>query len=711
MLDFFSFFWEKLRLNKPWKYKVPLIFSFLYFMILVSPIDGKTSVISFLVFIFTTIGFLGFGYLTNDLSDQEKDLLAGKLNSTSNLSRLQVISLFILFSIFAFCPWIYLPTDSTSLILILSELVLFFVYAFPPFRLKERGFLGILCDAMYAHVVPGILASWTFYLIGQKDFDNFGYFIILLVVWQFFSGIRNITSHQFADFENDIASNTQTFATKIGKEKTYSILKNVFLPLEVLSFIGFLIFVYFEVDLLIPGIILFIPGAISKFKKSQLASNETKVKQFTNEFLDRFYIHWFPYVILLTLLLGSHFYWWIIILHILTFFPLRNKFSQIRSKIRSSNDSKQDERIAHTAILSTNQNKFSETFIHSHFKNLNNVVIYSSGYLPKTISTDRGASFEKIPFSSNSIEENLLKSWRKHNVKVILAEYGPAGVEVMHLCRKANIPLIVHFHGFDAYRNDVLNHYGEKYKELFEIATNIIVVSHDMYDQVQKLGCHEDKIRLLPYGVDTELFSSRKEFSEPNRFIACGRFVHKKAPMKTIEAFAKVNKLYPQTELVFIGDGELLDECIALTESLGLQNNIKFLGILTPEQVSEEMNKSSLFVQHSMRTDDNDSEGTPLSVLEAASSELAVVSTKHAGIKEVIENGKSGYLVEEGDVQEMANRMIEVYSDENLRNKFGVNAREKILIDYNKKNYIEALQEVINTNLSRELSKQTFQKD
>lgn len=695
MRSFFHFFSQKLRLSNPWRYKVPLIFALTYFLMLVGDIDPFQVTMSFFAAIATTIGFMGFGYLTNDLADRKKDALAGKSNGTSNLSSFSVVLLLFTFLAAALLPWIYLPKDHISAICILIELVLFIVYAFPPFRFKERGFWGVITDALYAHVVPGFLASWTFHLVGAKYYQNFWVFAIALVVWQFFSGVRNILSHHYADFERDQTSGTKTFATDIGKEKVYQLITRIFIPLEVLSFLGFLLIVQLKIDYLFLVVILFPVFVWANFKQT---TGETKAKHFTNTFLDRFYIHWFPYSLLFSIAFGASDFWWILVVHVLLFHPIVGKtLSRITTKKQPDNSLETEESAPMAiAIVSTNPNKYSETFIHAHFQLLTDVFIYSDGYFPSTFSSDRGKSWQELERNHDS-ETALIHSWQANKVKVVLAEYGPAGVEVMKACEKAKLPLIVHFHGFDAYRNDVLETYGERYKELFQKASKIVVVSKDMFAQLVKLGCPKEKIQQITYGVDADLFCPPTTLQTREHFIACGRFVPKKSPLTTIRAFAMVYDVHPKAQLTFIGDGELLKDAMSLVKELNLQENVHFKGVLSPTDVASELQKHGIFIQHSVQSEQNDSEGTPLSILEAAAAGLGIVATKHGGISDVIESGKNGFLVEEGDAEGMAKQMLELFNNEALRVQFGTQARETILKGYKQSDYIATLQKLLHS--------------
>lgn len=690
MISFFHFFTQKLRLSNPWRYKVPLLIAFCYFLLLAGNVHPKTSALSFLAAIATTIGFMGFGYLTNDLADRKKDALAGKSNGTAGLSTISVVLLVITFLAIAILPWFYLPKDGISAICIIAELALFVLYAFPPFRLKERGFLGVLTDALYAHVVPGFLASWTFFLVGNKEYDEFFYFVIALCTWQLFSGIRNIVSHHYKDFENDLSSGTKTFATGIGKDRTYRLMKRVFVPLEVISFAVFLVFVQFEVDFLFIALIIFLLFAWANFRNGE---SDTLLKHFTNTFLDRFYIHWFPYVVIFTLVFASFDFWWLLVLHFLIFHPLIGKIA--RRFTSKKNEQISEPTPERYAILSTNRNQYSETFIQAHIQLISNAIVYSDGYFPTSISLDRGETWSELSQGKDP-ETTLIESWEEQNVQAVLAEYGPAGVEVMNACKKAGIPLVVHFHGFDAYRDDCLNHYGEQYKELFQFASKIIVVSKDMKAQLLRLGCPEEKLEKITYGIDTNLFTIPTSNEKREGFVACGRFVSKKSPLNTIRAFAKVVEKHSEAQLTFIGKGELLEAAVALTKELEIERNVDFKGVLSQSEVVEEFQKHAIFVQHSVKTDQNDSEGTPLSILEAASTGLAIVATNHAGILDVIEHGKSGFLVEEGDVDSMAEYMIQLLENEDHRIQFGKTAADTVSGSFQRSDYIKALEECLN---------------
>lgn len=318
-LDYIQFFTKKLRLSNPWRYKVPLLISFTYFFLAKGQLETNQATIGFFLSLLTVIGFAGIGYLTNDWADRSKDRVAGKYNPTSTWSNYRFIAFLVLFASAALLPWYILPLDGNSIALIILELLLFVLYAFPPFRLKERGVLGVLSDALYAHVVPGVLASYTFYLFTGKSFENFELFIIALITWQFFSGIRNILYHQLIDVDNDVRSKTITFVTQIGVSKANRIIRYLLLPLEFVFFGLFLIVItqQFYLTYIIIPLGLVYSGTLFLLKKRDM--NVVQFKRISNAFLDRIYILFVPLVPLISMIWSKTEVKFILLVHLLIF--------------------------------------------------------------------------------------------------------------------------------------------------------------------------------------------------------------------------------------------------------------------------------------------------------------------------------------------------------------------------------------------------------
>jgi glycosyltransferase involved in cell wall biosynthesis len=255
--------------------------------------------------------------------------------------------------------------------------------------------------------------------------------------------------------------------------------------------------------------------------------------------------------------------------------------------------------------------------------------------------------------------------------------------------------LIVHFHGYDASVTSVLEEHRETYPRMFRIASAIIAVSRAMQRKLIELGAPEKKVHYNPCGVDCDQFSGADPGAAPPRFIAVGRFTEKKAPQITISAFAKVLNACPDARLRMIGEGPLLEQCKVLANDLGVSNSITFLGAQDQSVVEREMRSARCFVQHSVVAPSGDCEGTPVSVLEAGATGLPVVSTRHAGIPDVVLEGQTGFLVDEGDLSGMAHWMIQLAEQPELARTMGSAARKHIMGNFSRNYRIDNLWNII----------------
>ena len=104
---------------------------------------------------------------------------------------------------------------------------------------------------------------------------------------------------------------------------------------------------------------------------------------------------------------------------------------------------------------------------------------------------------------------------------------------------------------------------------------------------------------------------------------------------------------------------------------------VEFTGWVNHDQAIDLLNRADVFVHHSI-TASGATEGIPNSLMEAMAMQLPVISTNHAGIPELVENGVNGYLVEEKDTETYSERMIEIMSWPRRLQK----NREKIEIEF-----------------------------
>jgi glycosyltransferase involved in cell wall biosynthesis len=357
------------------------------------------------------------------------------------------------------------------------------------------------------------------------------------------------------------------------------------------------------------------------------------------------------------------------------------------------------------ALISPLKNAYSETFIQAHKERLKgNIFYYYGGNLPLFLENGKVqiSKLKRINYIFNkrlgrktfSLQElALITSFEQNEIDLVFAEYGQTGQRLVSICEELQLPLIVHFHGYDASRKNILDT-NNNYRELFRYARYVVVVSTKMHADFLKMGCPESKLVYNVYGPREDFLEVQPNFSK-TQFIAIGRFTNKKAPYYLILSFKDVVQQFPKAKLIIAGDGELWDTCKNLVKYYELEENISLPGIINKEQYKTYLSESIAMVQHSITADDGDSEGTPVAILEASAAGLPVISTKHAGIPDVIIDRQTGLLVEEHDVKAMTANIFRVLKDKNIAMDLGLNAKENIAQNYTLERHITVLDELI----------------
>jgi colanic acid/amylovoran biosynthesis glycosyltransferase len=144
-----------------------------------------------------------------------------------------------------------------------------------------------------------------------------------------------------------------------------------------------------------------------------------------------------------------------------------------------------------------------------------------------------------------------------------------------------------------------------------------------------------------------------------------------------------------EARLVMVGEGPLLGEAQQLVHALALSDVVSLLGVQSHQDVAQLLRGARAFVQHSLVAPDGDSEGSPVSVMEAQLSGLPVVATRHGGIPEVVVEEATGFLVEEGDSSGMAQAMGRLARDPALAGRLGAAGRARATSRFTVQHHLE----------------------
>lgn len=264
----------------------------------------------------------------------------------------------------------------------------------------------------------------------------------------------------------------------------------------------------------------------------------------------------------------------------------------------------------------------------------------------------------------------------------IHAFFGPAGItaECLRDIGLIDGPIVTSFLGYDITREIQLKGAGP-YRRLFREAAELNPNSGFLRDRLLENGAPPERTRVHRLGIDLERFAfldrSHREADVP-LIAAVGRLVEKKGFEDLLRAVRTLVDRGVAFQLEIAGAGPLQGRLEAVLQELGLQDRVELLGWCRPDAVIELLRRADLFVVPSITAPDGDQEGLPLTMLEASATGLPSVGTRHSGIPEAIEDGVTGFLVEEGDRRTLADRIQALCEDRDRRAECGREARKLI---------------------------------
>jgi colanic acid/amylovoran biosynthesis glycosyltransferase len=260
---------------------------------------------------------------------------------------------------------------------------------------------------------------------------------------------------------------------------------------------------------------------------------------------------------------------------------------------------------------------------------------------------------------------------RRHRVTVVLGEFLDQFVDFVPLLDQMRLPYIVQGHGIDVSAALRIPGMAERYLA-YKSARVILTRCEFHRKRLIELGLPASKISVNPGGVDVPAQQPRRPPEAYKRFLAIGAMIPKKGPIYLLEAFRLAAAQDRDVTLDFVGGGPLFPAVRQFVDACGLSHRVRVHGVTSEETKVRLLQECGVFVQHSLTNPETgDEEGLPAAIQEAMAHGMAVVSTRHSGIPEAVEDGVTGWLVEEGDTEQMAIAMIRATSSAPLLGNAG----------------------------------------
>lgn len=186
-----------------------------------------------------------------------------------------------------------------------------------------------------------------------------------------------------------------------------------------------------------------------------------------------------------------------------------------------------------------------------------------------------------------------------------------------------------------------------------------------------------DRLHIIHCGVDPDLFKRVEHSGQGTRLLTVGRMASVKGMPILLDAIKQLQATHADLKLTVVGDGPERRDFEQRATTMGLADRVDFVGYQSQGEVRNRLNETDLFVLPSF------AEGVPVVLMEAMAAGVPVVTTRIAGVAELVDDGTSGRLVPPGDADTLALAIDDLLNNPEKRNDFGQAGRIKVTNDFN----------------------------
>jgi len=278
-----------------------------------------------------------------------------------------------------------------------------------------------------------------------------------------------------------------------------------------------------------------------------------------------------------------------------------------------------------------------------------------------------------------SISVFFLYQLRKYKVDIIHAHFLDLPTTVaLTMSKLSKLPYSCSAHAHDIYTGKIED-ISEKIAACKFIVTCTAANKQYLSNVCQRTDQY--KIVHIYHGIEGskwDFLPFDNEFTKPVRILSVGRLVEKKGFRVLLQAISLLTKRGVEVECSIIGDGPLLNQLKSIAAELNIEKIITFYGSLSHNDVKTFYKSCDFFVLASEISGNGDRDGLPNVLLEALAQGIPVVTTRVSAIPELVVHNYSGILVDAGDSLDIANQIIKLISDRNLRHYLSRNGRDLI---------------------------------
>ena len=361
--------------------------------------------------------------------------------------------------------------------------------------------------------------------------------------------------------------------------------------------------------------------------------------------------------------------------------------------------------------------------------------VVSNDFLPDVDKDITIVRLIKIPLLPKDMLElfynfKIIKYCKNLKADAIYQRYNGFSFCGAYIAKKKNIPFILEFNSSDVWKiknwknNDTFlkRIFKTIYYKIFKLpivstiekynlsnAAHIIVVSEALKNILLKFGVDENKIIVNPNGIDERKYNPqikyddvRQKYNLENKIVIgfIGTFGQWHGAENIALAFGKLLKKSPEyknkTKLFMIGDGVMMPIVKKHILEFDLQENVVLVGLIPQEQGAKFLSACDILINATVpNPDGSEFFGSPTKLFEYMAMGKAIICSNMAQMSEILEHGKTAYMVEPGNIDELVTAMKELVDDGELRQCLGDSARDEVIQKYTWDKHVDKILKVI----------------
>jgi glycosyltransferase involved in cell wall biosynthesis len=291
-----------------------------------------------------------------------------------------------------------------------------------------------------------------------------------------------------------------------------------------------------------------------------------------------------------------------------------------------------------------------------------------------------------------SVELKLMDTLLHRGATTVHAHHGASAARIAPVARRLDCRLLATFHHGDV-ADDARDEYRRALREVFSGAARVLATTRAVAKRVLALGCAEDRLEVLPFGVALRPMRPRRPHNNgsPVRVMTASRLHPANGVAEVVDAVALARRMGARLRLDVVGDGPDREEVMAHMARSGLGDDVRMCGDLSAAETRRLMDAADIFVLHRSAAEGDE---LPAALLEAMASGLCVLATRTGSVAEAIRHEVTGVLLDGPDVSGLAAALVRATREPGFRVAMGAAGRACVERDFDLAGGVERLFEL-----------------